>query len=265
MLVLTSLKETLTASFSTSPPHTVQRLAELLRNPNQHYHNLPKYLRALQRVLSVSSTVDQFPLPMSAELPGGILGLSSLNNASLGSDESLGGALLTPISWLKSEGESSEAGIPNGIYRDEAMRLEQEMNSTTAFNTASGESNSDVTPPQAQGPPTIGPEDLGPQPAGLVFPDITDAPSPGKQGGVLASDDKEVKGKEGEGEGGDTAMSNSGEETSEAVDESTRKSEDSMDIDPKADTESGEGSSKDLPTREAPAPTEQQVVVEDSG
>lgn len=96
--------------FSQSPPYTIQRLAELVLHPKKHYRFLPAYLRALDRVVSVSSPVSDFPLPtlQHAALNGGFLtnGDSSQVNGNtargeLGSDESLGGALLTPIPWLR--------------------------------------------------------------------------------------------------------------------------------------------------------------------
>ncbi|KAK4539729.1 hypothetical protein LTR36_010382 [Oleoguttula mirabilis] len=95
--------------FSQSPPYTIQRLAELVLHPKRHYRFLPAYLRALDRIVSVSSPISDFPLPMlQRPVNGGFLtnGDSSQVNGitereSLGSDESLGGALLTPIPWLR--------------------------------------------------------------------------------------------------------------------------------------------------------------------
>ncbi|KAI7239194.1 hypothetical protein KC330_g2023 [Hortaea werneckii] len=95
--------------FPQSPPHTIQRLAELVLEPKKYYRFLPSYLRALDRVVSVSSPLSDFPLPtLQADNTGGFLtnGDSSQANGitereGLGSDESLGGALLTPIPWLQ--------------------------------------------------------------------------------------------------------------------------------------------------------------------
>lgn len=118
-----SLK-TLRTSFDKTPPHTVQRLSELVLYPTRHYRTLPAWLRALDRVVSVSSGAEIFPL---SDVPpdvgngmingtelGGILFSNSSNETrngydkdSLGSDESLGGALLTPIPWLKDADLSS--------------------------------------------------------------------------------------------------------------------------------------------------------------
>lgn len=98
----------LQTSFAHSPPYTVQRLAELVLYPRKHYRFLPAYLRALDRIVSVSSPVSDFPLPTGiAGSNNGVLANGDANHNGaqerdgLGSDESLGGALLTPIPWLR--------------------------------------------------------------------------------------------------------------------------------------------------------------------
>ncbi|KAJ2817538.1 hypothetical protein IWW50_006135 [Coemansia erecta] len=42
-------------------PFTIQRIAELLAWPERHYRNVLKFLRAVERVVYVTSTVDEFP------------------------------------------------------------------------------------------------------------------------------------------------------------------------------------------------------------
>ena len=129
-----SIRTTLSKNFPKNPPHTVQRLAELILEPKKRYNYLPAYLRALDRVISVSSPLTVFPLPL-AVLPtaGGLLnGTTSIStqSATLGSDESLGGALLTPIPWLQNRGqnelisESTEmVDGPNGTGRIETVTV----------------------------------------------------------------------------------------------------------------------------------------------
>ena len=124
-----SITKSLKSGFPRYPPHTVQRLAELVLSPKKHYRFLPSYLNALDRVVSVQSTTQLFPLPV-ASLPNST-GPGMLNGASatpattrtapeLGSDESLGGALLTPIPWLANRRDSqpssgsSSGGNSNG-------------------------------------------------------------------------------------------------------------------------------------------------------
>lgn len=111
--------------FTQSPPYTIQRLAELVLQPKKHYKFLPAYLRALDRVISVSSPVTDFPLPSgiangnSSFLTNG--DLDQLNGIQeregLGSDESLGGALLTPIPWLR----NNMLAQTDGEFRSERM------------------------------------------------------------------------------------------------------------------------------------------------
>jgi hypothetical protein len=129
-----TIRATLSKNFAKQPPHTVQRLAELVLEPRKRYKFLPPYLRALDRVVSVSSPLSLFPLPL-AVLPtavGMMNGTSAINTTTptLGSDESLGGALLTPIPWLQNRGqnelvsESTEiVDGPNGAGRIETVTV----------------------------------------------------------------------------------------------------------------------------------------------
>ncbi|CAZ84568.1 unnamed protein product [Tuber melanosporum] len=202
-ILLASLSNILTTQFDAAPPYTIQRLSELIRYPNAHYKSLSKYLRAIQRVLSVSSPTTAFPLPPSVveSMPNGA---ASFN---LGSDESLGGALLSPIPWLAESPLTEGTEGVNGVSQGELLRQEQELNIVPAAQVSS--------PPEAgmhaEGPPALGPEDVGPQPEGTVFPDppatIEEARSPrhasmgGKEEGM--GDAVESAGKEGvkDGEG----------------------------------------------------------------
>ncbi|KAI0443237.1 hypothetical protein F4803DRAFT_516203 [Xylaria telfairii] len=97
----------LKSTFPAYPPHTIQRVAELVIGPKQHYRSLTSYLHALDRVVRVTSGLNVYPLPSThAEIPGGlangVLETTSRPStwASPGSDEALGGALLTPIPWI---------------------------------------------------------------------------------------------------------------------------------------------------------------------
>lgn len=103
-----SIRTTLSKNFAKNPPHTVQRLAELILEPKRRYAYLSPYLRALDRVVSVSSPLNIFPLPQAVlpNAPGLLNGTTSTPSSTLGSDESLGGALLTPIPWLQNRGQS---------------------------------------------------------------------------------------------------------------------------------------------------------------
>lgn len=103
--MLSSIQSTLKSSFSAAPPHTAQRFAELILRPTLHYRTLPSYLRALDRVLSVSSPANVFPLPSinspSTTSNGRLLNGSTTPDPSDGpNDDFVGGAELTPIPWL---------------------------------------------------------------------------------------------------------------------------------------------------------------------
>ncbi|KAF2219070.1 hypothetical protein BDZ85DRAFT_269295 [Elsinoe ampelina] len=94
----------LKTSFAKSPPYTVQRLAELVLQPRRYYRFLPPFLNALDRIVSVSSSTTSFPLLHHAApatngmfLPNG----DDEKSNGLAGDEGLGGALLTPIPWLR--------------------------------------------------------------------------------------------------------------------------------------------------------------------
>ena len=151
------IKNTLKANFSQQPPHTIQRFSELILQPTRHYKTLPAYLRALDRVISVSSPASIFPLPHALPLPasiidsslqanggppgvgsgtggGGILWTSKADppNASGLSEEdaSLGGALLTPIPWLKNGTQGSEASSSPILNSGDPLNLDTPISSS---------------------------------------------------------------------------------------------------------------------------------------
>lgn len=111
-------------SFKSYPPHTIQRIAELILYPRAHYKALASYLHALDRVSAVTSGTNTYPLPppipdMSAiqlngddpDDPAMAVSWSNPTAAAVGSDEALGGALLTPIPWLTRGTPPPEAAI----------------------------------------------------------------------------------------------------------------------------------------------------------
>ena len=217
------ITQTLRTCFSLKPPHTIQRFAELVLFPTKYYKTLPAWLRAVDRVVSVSSTANIFPLPHAQPLPGSVIDSTLTNgladgagvgsgtggggilwtnadsrngyDAGLGSDESLGGALLTPIPWLKNGvggpasnemedqgsdplGEPIEAdGDPmvperedGAVTQGELIRQEQEAGIVPISQTlgsrgisADGEADDGEVDemPHARGPDIVGAEDIG--------------------------------------------------------------------------------------------------------
>ncbi|KAL4747380.1 hypothetical protein BDW72DRAFT_182896 [Aspergillus terricola var. indicus] len=184
LLILQSIQSTLRSLFSSKPPHTIQRLAELILRPNAHYRTLPAYMRALDRVISVTSTADVFPFPMQSGAataqPNGTLNGAqatfNLPDDALGSDEALGGALLTPIPWLN----NASSPDPEGTGVDEVsivttsptlqtQLLPQPADLTPQEDVGAGssvlEGDLPAEPteevPHVRGPSVLGVEDMG--------------------------------------------------------------------------------------------------------
>ncbi|KAL3476370.1 hypothetical protein BJX99DRAFT_227994 [Aspergillus californicus] len=187
LLLLRSIQSTMRSFFNSKPPHTIQRLAELILQPNKHYRTLPAYLRAVDRVVLVTSSADLFPLPLQSSAataqPNGTINGSDhafmLADNTFGSDESLGGALLTPIPWLTNP---SSPG-PEAAAMDEATTaptstLQHQLLTQSADPSQSQQqiviSNPDIENalegemtdnteevPHARGPSLLGVEDLG--------------------------------------------------------------------------------------------------------
>ncbi|KAK1752541.1 hypothetical protein QBC47DRAFT_416192 [Echria macrotheca] len=167
------------SQFDRRPPHTIQRLAELVLRPRQQYRHLVPYLSALDRVVHVTSGADIYPLPpavpdvgamsrlangvegggVGVPAPGGSRSLTINTAASAGgnpgSDEALGGALLTPIPWLQrrangggssagaggSEDGSSDAGSPSPVSSGSSSggaSSAQQRQTTSPTGTGSG-------------------------------------------------------------------------------------------------------------------------------
>ncbi len=61
--LVSEITTVLTADFPLYPPHTIQRLAEMILWPTRHYRSLPAYLHALDRVVHVTSGANMYPLP----------------------------------------------------------------------------------------------------------------------------------------------------------------------------------------------------------
>ncbi|KTW30337.1 hypothetical protein T552_00810 [Pneumocystis carinii B80] len=85
------IKNVLFSNFLTYPPHTVQRLAELLLSPKLHYKSLSKYLRAVEKTLMVTSTTADFKIHNT----------DSQNQRMNNNDSSIPN--LTPVPWIHSD------------------------------------------------------------------------------------------------------------------------------------------------------------------
>ncbi|KAJ5374828.1 Protein phosphatase 4 core regulatory subunit R2 [Penicillium concentricum] len=181
--LLSAIRSSIKSFFEDKPPHTIQRLAELVLYPTKHYRTLPAYLRAVDRVVSVTSSADIFPFQTPGLTNAQANGLVLPGNSSgvyiapdfahgLGSDESLGGALLTPIPWLTNasfEGEDTNGDAGILVEGTEALptQPEEEPGATTLVPSEAEERAATTSPepsdevPHARGPILLGVEDMG--------------------------------------------------------------------------------------------------------
>lgn len=155
----------------------MQRLAELILNPRAHYRTLPAYLHALDRVVHVTSGANIFPLPPA--IPDPASSASVLQNGPLshadplsiswgnptsqqpsstfGGDESLGGALLTPIPWLRNEnGLDDQMGDLEAEVRTESTQTIDGPNGLGGIETVSVSVNGISSPREVSGDSAIG-------------------------------------------------------------------------------------------------------------
>ncbi|KAF4451203.1 ppp4r2 protein [Fusarium austroafricanum] len=137
-------------TFDTHPPHTIQRLAELILRPKAHYRSVAPYLHAVDRVVQVTSSTKTYPLPppipdMSSmhlngedpKDPAISVAWSNPTTAALGTDEALGGALLTPIPWLTRRSPESSQDTPGAQIHSESTETIEGPNGVGSIETVS--------------------------------------------------------------------------------------------------------------------------------
>ncbi|KZZ95729.1 Protein phosphatase 4 core regulatory subunit R2 [Ascosphaera apis ARSEF 7405] len=157
--LLAHIRRTIQSSFAQKPPHTVQRLAELILYPRAHYKTLPAYLRAVEKVVSVSSGADVFLLPVTSPLPGAMRGTlngfggSMLSCEAVAEDQSADGPALTPIPWLNN----------NSMFQSFTTMPNQSPHSPRPPQDPTEAPEPEDEVPHARGPEVLGVEDLGPQ------------------------------------------------------------------------------------------------------
>ncbi|KAI8139583.1 PPP4R2-domain-containing protein [Fennellomyces sp. T-0311] len=104
------------------PPFTIQRLCELVIDPRRHYRMFIKYMNAIEKVLLVTSTWDEF-----AEHPGtnGVSGPSSSMAEGLFSteDSMINGVELVPITFEGSDTANGN-GDNSSNSNDESMDVD---------------------------------------------------------------------------------------------------------------------------------------------
>ncbi|KAH6692584.1 hypothetical protein F5X68DRAFT_259213 [Plectosphaerella plurivora] len=163
--MLTEITTVLRDSFPRHPPHTIQRLAELILAPRAHYRHLAPYLHAVDRIVHITSISSVYPLPPAIPdmstmtlLSNGVSDHSRAHananadasppekdpaaavawsnpTSSVGSDEALGGALLTPIPWLTRR-PSPHAGSATSSPGSKSPQHQQQQPTTAAASAA---------------------------------------------------------------------------------------------------------------------------------
>ncbi|KAL5532665.1 hypothetical protein ACEPAF_4439 [Sanghuangporus sanghuang] len=93
--------------FEGSPPFTIQRLCELAVRPRQHFKYAGKYLRAVERALLVTSTIEAFPVISAEENDA-----SSSPFMSIGSLREATTPLFSPIPFLHADARRSRSRSP---------------------------------------------------------------------------------------------------------------------------------------------------------
>ncbi|KAH9906569.1 hypothetical protein F4778DRAFT_801835 [Xylariomycetidae sp. FL2044] len=185
--MLTEITSTLDSTFPSFPPHTIQRLSELVLTPKHHYRSLPSYLHALDRVVHVTSGLNVYPLPpavpdaltatvLAHGAPDGQLAVAPW--ATPGSDEALGGALLTPIPWLQpnrqalggspqqqpqpqSQSQSTPAATPEGASAGNDLQGEVRTESTETIDGPNGMGSIETVSVSVNGISSMGARGVG--------------------------------------------------------------------------------------------------------
>jgi hypothetical protein len=130
------IRKKLEGEFQIYPPHTMQRIAELILWPRREYQFLPPFLQALYRTVHVSSDTSMFPLP-NVTLPGvsGVFINGHVESLMTATDECLGGAQLTPIPWLTDRSPSMAVSLG-------AMDSEQQLDDNMGVHVNGDEQSS---------------------------------------------------------------------------------------------------------------------------
>lgn len=130
-------------------PFTVQRLLELLLEPNKHYRKFDKYARGLEKILSVVTTVDPYPKKCPTSLlPNTVLNGNGLPMRSLEGEPSpkrprtMNGDLSPEETELLNN--SSNGHLATAVYN--ADTAEEEQESLSPDSTTSPELNLRISP-----------------------------------------------------------------------------------------------------------------------
>jgi len=137
-------------------PFTVQRLLELLLEPNKHYRKFDKYARGLEKILSVVTTVDPYPKKCPTSLlPNTVLNGNGLPMRSLEGEPSpkrprtMNGDLSAEeTELLNTNGHLATAHghLAAAVYNDDSTTDEPESEALSPDSTTSPELNLRISP-----------------------------------------------------------------------------------------------------------------------
>lgn len=95
--------------FDSGPPFTIQRVCELCLHPKKHYSTVGKYLRAVEKSLLVTSTLDDFPPFSAIELNSSGRSVFSLGSTRQSAPST---PLFSPIPFLHEDARRSKSRSP---------------------------------------------------------------------------------------------------------------------------------------------------------
>ncbi|KAF9372515.1 hypothetical protein CPC16_002387 [Podila verticillata] len=134
----------------TSAPFTIQRVCELLDNPTEHHSSLIKYLRAVEKVLMITSSISEFSNPAysgPSALDGDLASEGKKSSTSNGdfSRHNLDLSLITTTAHEEEEEEEEEEEDD-----DEEEEVEHQEESFTSSTEGSKEVPTDNTHAQEE-------------------------------------------------------------------------------------------------------------------
>ncbi|KAF9382051.1 hypothetical protein CPB97_007374 [Podila verticillata] len=115
----------------TSAPFTIQRICELLDNPTEHHSSLIKYLRAVEKVLMITSSISEFSNPAysgPSALDGDLASKGKKSSASNGdfSRHNLDLSLITTTAHEEEEEEEEEEDEEEDEEEEEEVEHQEE-------------------------------------------------------------------------------------------------------------------------------------------
>lgn len=168
--------------FSRQPPFTVQRLCELVAHPTLQHTSVGKYLRAVERVLLVTTPFSPAPPPSTSGADADPTTIApGSGNPLVPPAFALEKPLFQPIPFLMREGEEGEsgaevagAGFMAAAVHPGALKSQQQ---DTVDQNSHMEVDSDAIQGSGRHPSTIDPSNAAAPPVITTTPAVTTDPS----------------------------------------------------------------------------------------